>query len=380
MTNPVTTTVASAIRDLAARDDALPDLALILDSDRRAESLGAASTIERLRYKPGASVIAAVRGESGDLSWIVTYSDAAKLHKSHRRAEDAGALAAYLSPRVLTGPVHGDRLLARAVQRTFATDAAVFGGAHIIRYNPLRRLVLRDGDRVLKLTATRQSHAAAAALSGRGLPVLAPERIAGDVWSSPWWGDGDLATHRQGTRARLSAAAGAALHGIHATPRRALHLPALDAKRAGRQAASAIARLLPALSSRAHRVAAATGALPGPLVVSHGDWSEDQVLTDGDAVRIIDLDRACLAPREYDIGRFLASGGSSAMLTGYRAAGGDFDTATLARARALALLQRAVEPFRLGSTTWPQDVERILARAETALDDDREPEHEGATR
>lgn len=355
---------ADAVRELAARDPALPDLGLVLDDERRSEALGSATTVERLRYKPGASVVAAVRDGHGELLWIVSYADPRKLRKSAHRAERSGAEAIPLSPLTLSGPAYADRLLARVVRRVFAAKAAWLGGASVIRYNPLRRLVLHDDGWALKLAAVAQAPAAAAFLASRGLPVLAPERIADDAWAYPWWGAGDLVSRGD---ADLAASAGAALLGIHRTPPGRLVAPVFDAARVASAAGAAVGALLPALAPRIRRLVTGIGDLRGPWVLSHGDWSEDQVLTDGEEVRIIDLDRAVLAPRELDLGCFLAGGGDPAMLDGYRTAGGSVDDQALAGWRALAHLQRAVEPFRRGSTTWPRDIERALTRAERAL-------------
>nr|WP_324288001.1 phosphotransferase [Agrococcus sp. SL85] len=102
-------------------------------------------------------------------------------------------------------------------------------------------------------------------------------------------------------------------------------------------------------------------------MLSHGDWSPDQVLVDGGAVRIVDLDRVCTAPPERDLGSWLASGGPTAMLEGFADAGGGWDERALGAWRALAGLERAAEPFRRGVADWPASVAARLASAEEAL-------------
>ncbi len=369
MTAPFVSAAPSAIaarHDLAARDPALPDLALVLDDDARSEALGHRSRIERLRYKRGASIVAAVRTGDDRLLWISSYADRTKLAKSLQRAERSRAATVWLSPTAVAGPAYADRILGRVVRRVFGADAARLGGAEVLRYNPHRRLVLRERDRALKLTERGALPVAAIALAARGLPVLAPERVADGAWAYPWWGDGDLARCDD---AKSAERAGAALASLHAAAFAGLPLPGLAAGEVARTAATAIATLLPEYAERASRLAARIAGLPldGPPVLCHGDWSADQVLTDGRAVRIIDLDRATIAPREYDLGSYLACDGDPALLDGYRAAGGHLDEHALSGWRALALLRRAPEPFRRGHADWPQDVARELARAEEVL-------------
>ena len=46
-------------------DDALPDLGIFAGADALSQALGRRVRIERIRYKPGTSIVAAVRDESG---------------------------------------------------------------------------------------------------------------------------------------------------------------------------------------------------------------------------------------------------------------------------------------------------------------------------
>lgn len=354
-----------ALRDLAARDPELPDLPLVLGAERRNASLGFSTVLERLRYKPGASVVAALRADDGSRLWVVSYSDPVKLNKTVRRAERVGAATLPLSARTLAGPAHADRLLSKTVTRLFGQQAPVFGGADLVRYNPLRRLVLREGSRALKITASAQTRAPAVAraLAGRGLPLIVPEHVVGNCWASSWWGDGDLSFKGGAGPAHQ---AGAALAGIHGAPCEQVELPVLDAAAIARTAAAAITTLLPALAERVEALSTRLSGLGegSSPVLAHGDWSADQALTDGREVRIIDLDRATLAPREYDLGTYLACGGDPALLEGYREAGGCIDDGTLPGWQALAHFQRAAEPFLHGDAVWPHGIERAIARAE----------------
>lgn len=363
---------ADAVASLALRDDALPDLALILDEEQRSRALGASMKVERVRYKPGAAAVAALRAPHGDLHWLVTYSDPEKLRKSIRRAERVGAHPTRPSPSTLIGPAYADRLLVGAVERLFAAESSTFGGTRVLRYNPLRRFVLHDHaqERVLKLTAHPQTADVADMLAGRGLPVLVPERLADDVWASTWWGESDLGApgRTNAEEELLSTIAGAVLAGIHSIPHGTVALRHLDVVGTARGAAQAVSTLLPHLGCRARALAERIGRIDGPPVLAHGDWSADQVLVHGGDVRIIDLDRATIAPPAYDLGHYCAAGGHSAMLEGYRSAGGVVDDDALRRATALALLERAIEPFRTGHPAWPARVESNVRYAERALE------------
>lgn len=354
---------AEALHALAARDAALPDLLLVLDDDRRAEALGFPTTVERLRYKRGASVVAALRTGAGELLWLVSYSDRVKVDKSLHHVEQTGGTAIVLSPATVAGPVRADRRLARVVRQVFGTDASRFAEADVVRYNPHRRLVLRDRGRALKLADPAAVPFAAAALAGQGHPVLAPQRVLDGAWAYPWWGDGDLASRPDPAQLRR---AGGALARLHAASVAGLRLPLLEPTEIARTAASAVATLLPSVADRAHRLADRLAGLRPvtPPVFCHGDWSADQVLTDGREIRIIDLDRAALAPGEYDLGSYLACGGDPALLEGYRAAGGSIDVRALDGWRSLAQLRRATEPFRTAHAHWPAEIERALTAAE----------------
>ncbi|WOF21768.1 aminoglycoside phosphotransferase family protein [Microbacterium betulae] len=352
-------------RAVAERDPALPDLGVVLDAGRRDEAFGGTTTLERLRYKRGAAIVAAVRDARGDPHWIVSYADAEKLSKSIRRAAGVGAATRRVTPRVLAGPAYADRLLASAVRRVFGAEAASFDGADVLRYNPQRRLVVRRDGAAIKIAAGPSHVAAASLLAARGLPVLAPETLGESATRTPWWGTTDLA--HAGGRA-LSHRAGEVLARIHATPPEGLALETLDASAVARESAEAIAVLLPEAGERAGRLATAlSGLRVTGGVLSHGDWSPDQVLVGGGDVRVIDLDRVVVAPPERDLATFLVCGGDAAMLDGYRAAGGSFDADAIAGWQALAQLQRAVEPFRRGSDAWPEELEHAVARAEELI-------------
>jgi aminoglycoside phosphotransferase (APT) family kinase protein len=65
----------------------------------------------------------------------------------------------------------------------------------------------------------------------------------------------------------------------------------------------------------------ATAEEPPAMVLSHGDFTPAQVLLDGAAVGIVDLDTLCWADPALDLGRFLAQLELLAVKHGGRAAG-----------------------------------------------------------
>ena len=350
------------MRSLAQRDPALPDLLTLLDDTLRADALGTPTRITRLRYKPGASAVAALRDARGAISWAATYSDPVKLHKSRVRARRAAAeLVSHGS--ILAGPVHADRLLARPLRAGLGDHGAV-DSDEIVRYNPLRRLVLQRDDHAVRVTAETQHGDVDALLAARGVPTIPVTRLHAHVSRSPWWGHGDLSARTDGPA--LLARVGEALAHLHAVELPAGTLATFDAPREARRAAEAVATLLPEAAPRARALAERVSALTasGEPVTSHGDFSPDQVLTDGAELRLIDFDRAVLAPREHDLGSHLSVDGDPALLDGYRAAGGRIDERALAGWHALARLRRAVDPFRTAAPDWSAQVAARLAIAE----------------
>lgn len=355
---------AEAVASIAARDPRLPELTALLDPRAREAMLGAHEVLQ-VRWKPGALLVLAVRDARGEAGWVATHADPAKLEKTALRAAAAGAAVERPTPRTMRGPVRADRALARPLRRLAARGRLDLDAAGVLRYNPLRRLVAVHDDRVVRVGAGPRDHELRAAAAAReaGAPVLPHERLGPTAVATPRWGSGDLA-HLDGVDA--AHAAGAALAALH---RGRPDAPPLEPGVVAARAAEGVAALLPELATRARALAGALlprlgGAAP---VLSHGDWSPDQVLVDGGAVRIVDLDRACVAPPERDLGAWLASGGSPAMLEGCASAGGGWHERALPAWRALAALERAAEPFRRGDEHWPASVAARLASAEEAL-------------
>ncbi len=365
----LSSSTADAVAVLAERDPALPDLGLILDPERLATALGRDIAIERVRYKRGAAVVVAVRGEDDTRAWVAEYSDPAKLEKTEARARRAGHTVARVTPAALTGTAEADRVLSPVLHRLSESRAELLADARVVRYNPHRRLVLRAGGLAVKVRDRDADLAddVARSLAASGHPVIAPVRLGDRVSATEWWGSGDLSTRHDPERERRAGGILAALHAVDPSAFPVVpHPPVVGASRA----AAAVAAVLPDLSARADRLALRIAERLGgsaSAVLLHGDWSLDQVLSDGRAVRIIDLDRVTTGPAERDLGSALASGATTALLEGYAAAGGAVDESTLPAWTALSLLQRAIDPFRALAAGWPSAVRDRLAQAEGGL-------------
>jgi len=328
-------------------DPRLPDRELFADADAMSEALGRRVRIERIRYKPGTSIVAAVRDDEGRPCWVLTHADPAKVRNHERHALRAGARPEWIGAATTAGPAWADRELVRGLAEAPAgTDPR-----HApLRYNPLRRLVVRVGSRVVKVSAAEQSVAAAQHLAAHGAAVIVPRRVSARATTSAWWGGGDLAAR---PNADLARRAGHEIAAIHAVPVGALVLPRPSGAVLAERAARAIGAVAPDLERGALRIADAAGAAAGSRgVVVHGDLSPDQILVGSDDVRIIDLDRAAIGAPERDLGSFLAAGGDAELITGYIEAGGRIDPRALRAWTAIAHLQKAVEPFRSACADW----------------------------
>jgi hypothetical protein len=392
---------AADLAGIVARDPALAALAAVLDDGQRRAVLGCESTVTRIRYKRGSSIVAALTidsptGTSG--GWIAAYADPAKVAKTLSRAARAGFAASAVAalPGVVTGETAADRMLSGPLAGLRSAEPDLFEGAVLLRHNPHRRVVFRSelaGTPVaLKVAAAGDSGPAGAspgrdrafdALHRAGVDVLRPVALAGraGVETVAWWGDGDLA----GVPLRSAAVSAgrhlARLHGANPTGARLLD-PAQPARPdRGAEIAAAvrsITTVLPGEADRARAIgdrlaAGDRGAATHRMTLVHGDFSPDQVLVGSGTVRLIDFDRCTIDAPERDLGSFLATAELSghpelgpALLDGYTAEGGAVDEALLRRFTATAYLLRAVDSFRGLEPDWPTRIRATLDSAESA--------------
>ena len=346
-------------------------LALVFDPEAL-ESLTGAARAGHLRFKPSTGLTAALLDADGaPTGWLRVLADGEeKLDNARRRAErrsltveatalpervaceeraarhDEGAPqpaqqanhsgagtgdAAGALPGTITafwGPVLADPGLAKVFDEI---DDSLTDAWQILRYNPLRRLVVKatapDGTPVAgRLTHDRQNHLREAAERiARQVPTVARLRDTGLPESSriTWWDwcdGGDLASSPSPEAAREAGRITAQLHqvtpppvdGVRGTMGGQLEanvnlLTALDAD-LGARLRTATGRLLPRLYGGS------------PSVTCHGDLSADQFFLKGSRVRLGDLDRVTAGPPEFDLGSFAATSPAllDDFLTGYR--------------------------------------------------------------
>lgn len=402
---------AADIAAIIARDPALSTLAVVLDEARRNDALGGPSVVNRLRYKPGSSIVASVTTvtEEGERTgWIAAYRDAVKVDKTLTRAARAGFSAQRVPGLVgvVVGETSADRQLARALADVRAHQEPLFAQATVLRHNPHRRVIFRTTDRgvpvALKVSAADSAVTAATAtarqlaadlLESAGVPVIRPIPCGNVLGAETvrWWGDGDLTTISSlEASAEAARAAGHQLALLHLAGRSTSGTSAAAASDAATSAAAisdadsaahVIGTILPREGARAARVnemlrrtGRITRATAQNNTLVHGDFSADQVLVTAGAVRLIDFDRARRDLPERDLGSFLATADltgradlGAPLLAGYTDAGASIDDHELRRATAQALLQRSVEPFRGLMPDWADRTSYALHRAEQEL-------------
>ena len=199
-----------------------------------------------------------------------------------------------------------------------------------------------------RLTRLPRDSACGSGFESHGIPVLPeladPECAAHGISASPGWGQGDLGGGGNDPAAYRAGQALAAIHGMDTEPGADPMADMEDLVRQLMATRSIITCLLPGLEAPVDaltgRLLAAVGAA-GPRrqqpVMVHGDFSADQVLVDGPAIRIIDFDRVTTSDPARDLGSFAAvediadpagvgpvAGGrkTAQLIDGYRDAGG----------------------------------------------------------
>ena len=378
-------------------------IAAMLDADRLSELLQRPVRAARLRIKPEVSVLVSLTDRSTELTagwarllWPVSHSKAAQ---AERLAASLGLQPPVTLPLdegllLQSGEVLTDPKLAQPLAQ--ARDLGVLGAweaRDVLRYNPSRRLVLRDGSTVLRLRAGAGGPAddVHRTLSGL-LPVpglldsQAVARCEGRVSVQQWCGDTNLADFyadnadgpatAQGIK-EASRRVGALLAELHSCVGQ---LPAglidrLPHQPPGfRDLAEVHARQLDVLAPELARRVRAVGdmlpsLLPGTPVLAHGDVSPDQVLYEYSTGRIwlTDFDRVRLAPAAMDLGSYLAEAPPSqrhALLEGYATHRPVPGAEELGWAIALSRLARLADPLRRAHPSWRERIGADLTAIE----------------
>ena len=402
-------------------------VARVLDPGWLSEQAGRPVRAARLRIKPRTSLVVGLDDAAGHPAGWLRFLWPISHNKAARTRREAGELGLETAEHELgellaqTGPLPADpKLLKRIAAATASGKLGCWEASQVLRYNPLRRVVVRDGMRVVRVATSRDRGVAfdrfmagvvetPRRLDGGDLDGVSVHAFTGDLdladllagnppsrpsdesWLSRAASDSDgswlsraaseasgpcrnhPATDRDPTQSTPDPirAAGAMLARLHAAGvpddlARSLALRAPDPAAQGLAHAALFDELAPDLAERMRRVVARfPGAASAMPVLSHGDLSPDQVLTTraGDRVWLTDFDRACLAPRAVDLGSFIAVLDDDAFRDGYRDGGGQLPPGDqLRRAVAASLILRAADPLRRASRAWEQEISANLDR------------------
>src|SRR5690606_23226885 len=350
MTTPLTREPLTLLRDHAR----LPGAEHLLDPVRLSALLGREVRLERVRIKPGASVLVSFRTLDTDaaaaaapagaapgaevdvVGWAVLVLSRDKRDNALRRAARHGAevrehplpsaLPSTTGGYLLSGGLDSDPRLGSEAARVLRREESATP-VRVLSYNPARHAVLllpgtgevvrvavRPLDPVLQVVERWRE---------LGLPTLEQRlwRERSGVLVSRQWGDGDLAALAAHPRSMTAAAhLGGVIARLHAADVTGRDLPEARLGALVPQASEAVSDLLPHRAAQIQRLSARLhGVLDGdaPAVLIHGDLSPDQVLASADQtavpgegclpLRVVDLDRSGLGPAQADLGSWIAS-------------------------------------------------------------------------
>ena len=360
-------------------------VARVLDPDWLSEQAGRPVRAARLRIKPRTSLVVGLDDAAGQPVGWLRFLWPISHNKAARTRREAGELGLETAEHELgellvqTGPLPADpKLLTRIAAATGSGQLGRWEAPQVLRYNPLRRLVVRDGMRVVRVATSRDRGVAFDRFIAGVVetPLRLDDGDLEGVSIHAFTGDLDLSDLRAAREPIPSPpdsvrAAGAMLARLHAARipadlARSFAARTSDPVAQGLAHAALLDELALDLAERMRRVVARLPGVASAMpVLSHGDLSPDQVLTThvGDTVWLTDFDRACLAPRAVDLGSFLAVLDDDAFLDGYRDGGGQVPPGDqLRRAVAASLILRAADPLRRASRDWRCRVSANLDR------------------
>lgn len=416
---------------LARRDPGFPGLAVALDPEALLTELRAywpeadlgTARSTYIRYKPGTSCLLAYELQvAGGVVpiYVKAYSPSAaiKLRNFHRRRGrrrqfgpgrvvlEHLAMAVFIFPN--DARVAALRLLPEAQSRRSLLCRLLpnypdlwESTAHTLAYKPERRYVARllapSGEQaIIKLhsrTGYQGARNKAKGLKSRAV-LRVPRRLGrSDHYSTvvyEWLPGRLLSEAVAATEPDLRAVtnAGAALAELHAQT--AAKLPLLTHQAEAVRlldVAGGLGMICPDLAGRTNdlalRLAAQLVQLPPQKCPIHGDFYAKQVLFDGDAVALVDLDEAVRGDPAADLGNFIAhlhrqvgrgdlaphlvNPIQAALLEGYRPGNNHPVHDRIELYTAVSLLRLAQDPFRNREPDWPARIQAILEQVEALL-------------
>ncbi|HEX6301136.1 MAG TPA: aminoglycoside phosphotransferase family protein [Acidimicrobiia bacterium] len=398
---------------IAARDPTVPGLGTVLDPEAVAHLLGGLFATplrvvpSYVRYKPGSSCLVGFRVEgAGEESAV--YAKAfgrgqeaklAKLASSPQTAAFEGELVGLsVFPNDRLMPVLGRLSDPKFIEGLLARiwpEGSGLGPSHLemLRWKPERRYVARVDAHdhpvgVLKAYCPddylRSAKVAKVSADSNGL-FRTPERFGASdrhrVVLREW-----LPGQPLGPTAPTDEmeAVGAVMAGLHRRSKKHLRRRrrreiAAEVRAAGEYLGLLLPEIASEAGTRAARLARRIRQMEKRKVPIHGDFSVDQLVLGAFGVGVLDLDNAALGDPAADAGWFIADlelgvlqgtvssdeveKARSALIAGYRAAGGEDLGDRLSLYVSASLLQRAPEPFRHRWDNWPESIAALIRRA-----------------
>ncbi|MQA03920.1 MAG: hypothetical protein GEV07_14750 [Streptosporangiales bacterium] len=395
--------LTAADRELVTREPAIPGLRVALDPDALLELFlpqwpagqpqPQSAHVRYVRYKPGTSLLAGVELRTATESaraFVKAYGRGGEAKVAKLRANgdaDPVGWGALVDDEL--NLVFADATADRALPGLRRLTTTADGRLQPLRYKPERRWVGRHHQaagvvRLVKVHRPRTTAgylAAQHALTAAGLPVPALHSADSETGVLTYdWFDGTPLDQLAPTADQLHEA-GALLARLHRAAGPVQGRPPNPTADVG-AAVEAIAAIAPRCATVAQSAVLsalhARRALEPVTTTVHGDFSADQLIARPTGLGLVDLDRVRTDDPVTDLATWVAAelaGGRAPadaepadvlgpLLTGYLAGTDLAVHRRLAVATTLALLHRAVEPFRHRAPDWLPQTEALVHAAD----------------